>query len=175
MAHIGTCVHTRWLAAPPIPLRGGGPGPVSQTRFWLLSTLLSIASHPRTHRLTAPPTPAPPPGGGGSACFGPTGGHDRQDTPHTPLVSSEGRTRGRGAGPPTTARKHAQKAWENRCDTDSWAFVKKPACKILWVCHAHSQFENRSRSRVSPGLPLMRCFTGRNHFAEATPIRAQLS
>lgn len=172
MAHIGTCVHTRWLAAPPIPLRGGRPrASLSHTLLAALDIAVHHIIHAHTtHRSANTGTTW----GRRERLLRPDGRARQTDTPHTPLVS-EGRTRGRGAGPPTTARKHAQKAWENRCDTDSWAFVKKPACKILWVCHAHSQFENRSRSRVSPGLPLMRCFTGRNHFAEATPIRAQLS
>lgn len=42
--------------------------------------------------------------------------------------------------------------------------VKKHA---FGVCRAHSQFENRSRSKNSPGLPLMRCFTGHNHLDDA--------
>lgn len=43
--------------------------------------------------------------------------------------------------------------------------VKKHAFSS-WVCHAHSQFEDRLRRRVSPELPLMRCFTRRNHQAD---------
>lgn len=42
--------------------------------------------------------------------------------------------------------------------------VKKHA---FGVCRAHSQFENRSRREASPGLPLMRCFTGHNHLDDA--------
>lgn len=168
MAHIGTCVHTRWLAAPPSPCGGRPRASLSRLRSALDIAVRHI--HPRTTHRSANATGRRREW---ESAFGPTGGHDGHCSTHPWLC--QGRWGGRGAGPPTTARKHAQKAWENRCDTDSWAFVKKPACKILWVCHAHSQFENRSRSRVSPGLPLMRCFTGRNHFAEATPIRAQLS
>ena len=49
---------------------------------------------------------------------------------------------------------------ENRLIADS--SISEEAC-LVGCFHAHSQFEDRSRSISSPRLPLMRCFTGRNH------------
>lgn len=67
------------------------------------------------------------------------------------------------------ATSNTLRSQENGCYTAS-STVKKHA---FGVCRAHSQFENRSRSKNSPGLPLMRCFTGHNHLGDG--VRAQLS
>ena len=63
--------------------------------------------------------------------------------------------------------KHAQKPRENRVVAHTASRRCEEAC-LRWVRHAHSQFEDRSRSSGSPELPLMRCFTGRNHFRQQT-------
>jgi len=46
-------------------------------------------------------------------------------------------------------RKHAQKAMENQ--VLHWPQATSEEACLFWVCHAHSQFENRSRREASPG------------------------
>ena len=70
--------------------------------------------------------------------------------------------------------KHAQKPVRTRPRAGMDSGISEEACLSV-VIHAHSQFENRSRRKASQGLPLVRCFTGHNHFRFGSSVFARRS